>query len=127
MEPSVSKDSCDEPASAVHVSDQSASDSDTESNKASSDSGSVAAAESERCCMGNALIAKTTQPLSPSDSESGDESFSLSTDDDEPASRDQSPNMALCPPIILSDQRGDAEGPSEEVELLLVVFPPLAP
>lgn len=98
----------------MDVSDPSTSDSGTESDEASCASGSVAF---DRSSMVNALIATTTQPLSLSDSESGDESFSLSTDDDEPASGDQSPNMALCSPIILSEQRGDAEGHSEEVEL----------
>lgn len=103
----------------MHVSDQSTSDSDTEPEEASSDSGSMAAAEFNRSMSstGNALTAATTQPLSPSDSESGDESFSLSTDDDEPASGNQSPSIALCSPIILSEQSGDAEGHSEEVEL----------
>lgn len=68
--------------------------------------------------MGNSLIATATQPLSSSDSESGDESFSLSTDDDdEPASGHQSPNTAFCSHIIPSEQRGDAEGHSEEVDL----------
>lgn len=103
----------------MHVSDHSTSGSDTESDKASSDSGSMATTEFNRSMfsMSNALSAMTTRPLSPSDSESSDESFSRSTDDDEPASGDQSPNMALCTPVILSEQRGDAEGHSEEVKL----------
>lgn len=113
----------------MHVSDQSTSDSGTESDEASGDSDSVASAEfnMSMSCMSNALIAPTTRPLSPSDSESGDESFSLSTDDDEPASGDHSPNMALCPPIILSEQRGDAEGHSEEVELHFRGVPSFGP
>ncbi|XP_060725722.1 band 4.1-like protein 3a isoform X9 [Tachysurus vachellii] len=121
LEPGVSKITYDEPSSSVHVSDHSTSDSDTQSDKANSESSSMATAEFNMpiSSMGNALSSMTTQPLSPSDSESGDESFSLSTDDDDPASGDQSPNMTLCSTIILSEQRGDAEGHSEEVSSLL--------
>lgn len=126
---SVSTVKYDEPGSSVRVSDQSTSDSDTESNKASSDSGNVPAAEfnGSMSSMGNAFIATTTLPLSPSESESGDESFSLSTDDDEPVSGDQSSNMALCSPIIRSEQREDAKGHREEVELYLQCCPLLWP
>ncbi|XP_047667090.1 band 4.1-like protein 3a isoform X5 [Tachysurus fulvidraco] len=115
LEPGVSKITYDEPSSSVHVSDHSTSD------KASSDSSSMATAEFNMpiSSMGIALSSMTTRPLSPSDSESGDESFSLSTDDDDPASGDQSPNMTLCSTIILSEQTGDAEGHSKEVSSLL--------
>lgn len=113
----------------MHVSNQSTSDSDTESDEASRDSGNVATAEFDRSMssMDNAFIATTTWSLSPSEGESGDESFSLSTDDDEPASGEHSPNMALCSPTILSEQREDAEGHSEEVELYLWWRPLLWP
>lgn len=122
MEPSASKISYDEPGSSVHVSDQNTPDRDTDSDDSSSksDSSRMATAEFTRVVSseGNALVAPTTRTLSPSDSDSGDESFSLSADDDdEPVPGDESPNLALCSPIIQSEQRGDAEGHNEEVEL----------
>ncbi|KAI5106497.1 band 4.1-like protein 3 isoform X8, partial [Silurus meridionalis] len=120
LEPSVSKISNDEPSSSVHVSVQSTSDSDTEPDEASSDSGSVATAEFDRFMfsMGNSLIAATTRPLSPSDSESDDESFSLSSDGDEPALEDQSRIwnvnawmlISLC---FFSCKQGETEGETE--------------
>uniref|UniRef100_A0AAR2L5F2 FERM domain-containing protein n=1 Tax=Pygocentrus nattereri TaxID=42514 RepID=A0AAR2L5F2_PYGNA len=108
----VSVDHHNEPCGSVHVSDE--SESDTDSDEATSDSASVASAKFD----GSFSPTDAGQPPSPSDSESGGESFSLSTDDDDEAgSADQSPNMAPCSPIRLTEQRGDAEGHSEEVEL----------
>lgn len=49
------------------------------------------------------------------DSESGGESFSMSSDD-EPLSGDQSPNMAPSSPVRLADPGQDAIGISMEVE-----------
>lgn len=49
------------------------------------------------------------------DSESGGESFSMSSDD-EPLSGDQSPNMAPSSPVRLADPGQDAMGISMEVE-----------
>uniref|UniRef100_A0A8B9K7W9 Erythrocyte membrane protein band 4.1-like 3a n=1 Tax=Astyanax mexicanus TaxID=7994 RepID=A0A8B9K7W9_ASTMX len=101
---------CDEPGGSAHVSDQ--SESDTDSDEATSDSASVASAKFDGPCSPT----DAGRPLSPSDSESGGESFSLSTDD-EAGSGDQSPNMSPCSPVRLTEQRGVAEGHSEEIEL----------
>ncbi|KAI4895309.1 hypothetical protein NFI96_011149 [Prochilodus magdalenae] len=97
------------------------SESDTDSDEATSDSASIASAKFD----GSVSPTDASRPLSPSDSESGGESFSLSTDDDDDddddkaESGDQSPNMAPCSPIGLTEQRGDAEGHSEELSSLL--------
>ncbi|TSK16097.1 Band 4.1-like protein 3 [Bagarius yarrelli] len=113
LKPCVSKKIYDEPGSSVHVLVHSTSNSDSVS-PTRPDSIPTAEFNTSISSMCNVLPIMTTQPLSSSDSESGGESFSLSTDD-EAASGDWLPNMALCFPIILSGQRGETEGHSEEV------------
>ncbi|XP_051543427.1 band 4.1-like protein 3 isoform X1 [Myxocyprinus asiaticus] len=102
---------CEEPLSSVRVLDESESESDDDTG----DSSSVNSANFD-----GPLSPSSATPVgavSPSDSESGGESFSLSTDDDDDqGSGDQSPN-APSSPLRAVEQRGVAEGHSGEVEL----------
>ncbi|XP_057178327.1 band 4.1-like protein 3a isoform X2 [Triplophysa rosa] len=92
------------------------SESESESDHDTSDSSSVNAANFDRPLPLTGVT--PTGGVSPTDSESGGESFSLSTDDeDDVGSGDQSPNMSPSAPLGTAEQRGVAEGQSGEVEL----------
>lgn len=105
---------CEEAPSSVHALDESESESDRDT----SDSSSVNSLNFDRPLPHTGET--PAGGVSPADSESGGESFSLSTDDDDDddvGSGDQSPNMSPSSPLGTAEQRGVAEGQSGEVEL----------
>ncbi|XP_056594562.1 band 4.1-like protein 3a isoform X11 [Triplophysa dalaica] len=91
-------------------------ESESESDHETSDSSSVNSTNFDRPLPHTGVT--PAGGVSPTDSESGGESFSLSTDDEhDVGSGDQSPNMSPCSPLGAAEQRGVAEGQSGEVEL----------
>ncbi|KAA0705135.1 Band 4.1-like protein 3 4.1B [Triplophysa tibetana] len=98
------------------VCEEALDESESESDHDTSDSSSVNSANFDRPLPHTGLT--PAGGVSPTDSESGGESFSLSTDDeDDGGSGDQSPNMTPSSPLGAAEQLGVAEGQSGEVDL----------